>query len=182
MKKLLNSLPFRLLLGIVVGVLLGQVFPLGAMKVVVTLQYIMGQLITFCVPLIVIGFIAPSITRLGKNASRLLGVAIVIAYTSSVCAAFMSTGAGYALIPHLSIDTEVAGLRELPEVVFELNIPQIMSVMSALVLSVLVGLAATWTNSKLTCDLLGEFQNIVLSVVSKIIIPILPFYIAPSAT
>lgn len=39
MKKLLNSLPFRLLLGIVVGVLLGQVFPLGAMKVVVTLQY-----------------------------------------------------------------------------------------------------------------------------------------------
>jgi len=83
MKKLLNSLPFRLLLGIVVGVLLGQVFPLGAMKVVVTLQYIMGQLITFCVPLIVIGFIAPSITRLGKNASRLLGVAIVIAYTSS---------------------------------------------------------------------------------------------------
>ena len=178
MKKLLNSLPFRLLLGIVVGVLLGQVFPLGAMKVVVTLQYIMGQLITFCVPLIVIGFIAPSITRLGKNASRLLGVAIVIAYTSSVCAAFMSTGAGYALIPHLSIDTEVTGLRELPEVVFELNIPQIMSVMSALVLSVLVGLAATWTNSKLTCDLLGEFQNIVLSVVSKIIIPILPFYIA----
>ena len=93
------------------------------MKVVVTLQYIMGQLITFCVPLIIIGFIAPSITKLGKNASRLLGVAIVIAYVSSVCAALMSTGAGYALIPHLSIDTEVAGLRTLPDVVFELNIP-----------------------------------------------------------
>ena len=71
----------------------------------------MGQLITFCVPLIIIGFIAPSITKLGKNASRLLGVAIVIAYVSSVCAALMSAGAGYALIPHLSIDTEVAGLR-----------------------------------------------------------------------
>ncbi len=28
----------------------------------------MGQLITFCVPLIIIGFIAPSITKLGKNA------------------------------------------------------------------------------------------------------------------
>ena len=90
----------------------------------------------------------------------------------------MSTTAGYALIPHLSIDTEVAGLRTLPGVVFELNIPQIMSVMSALVLSVLVGLAATWTNSKLTCDILGEFQNIVLDIVGKIIIPMLPFYIA----
>ena len=178
MKKLFDNLPFRLLLGIIIGVILGQVFPESVMKVVVTLQYIMGQLITFCVPLIIIGFIAPSITKLGKNASRLLGVAIVIAYVSSVCAALMSAGAGYALIPHLSIDTEVAGLRTLPDVVFELNIPQIMSVMSALVLSVLVGLAATWTNSKLTCDFLGEFQNIVLDIVGKIIIPMLPFYIA----
>ena len=178
MKKLFDNLPFRLLLGIIIGVILGQVFPESVMKVVVTLQYIMGQLITFCVPLIIIGFIAPSITKLGKNASRLLGVAIVIAYVSSVCAALMSTGAGYAVIPHLSIDTEVAGLRTLPDVVFELNIPQIMSVMSALVLSVLMGLAATWTNSKLTCDFLGEFQNIVLDIVGKIIIPMLPFYIA----
>lgn len=178
MKKLFDNLPFRLLLGIIIGVILGQVFPESVMKVVVTLQYIMGQLITFCVPLIIIGFIAPSITKLGKNASRLLGVAIVIAYVSSVCAALMSTGAGYALIPHLSIDTEVAGLRTLPDIVFELNIPQIMSVMSALVLSVLIGLAATWTNSKLTCDFLGEFQNIVLDIVGKIIIPMLPFYIA----
>ena len=178
MKKLFNNLPFRLLLGIIIGVILGQVFPESVMKVVVTLQYIMGQLITFCVPLIIIGFIAPSITKLGKNASRLLGVAIVIAYVSSVCAALMSAGAGYALIPHLSIDTEVAGLRTLPDVVFEVNIPQIMSVMSALVLSGRVGLAATWTNSKLTCDFLGEFQNIVLDIVGKIIIPMLPFYIA----
>ncbi len=59
MKKLFNNLPFRLLLGIIIGVILGQVFPESVMKVVVTLQYIMGQLITFCVPLIIIGFIAP---------------------------------------------------------------------------------------------------------------------------
>lgn len=69
MKKLFDNLPFRLLLGIIIGVILGQVFPESIMKVVVTLQYIMGQLITFCVPLIIIGFIAPSITKLGKNAS-----------------------------------------------------------------------------------------------------------------
>ena len=178
MKKLFGSLPFRLLLGIAVGILCGLVFSESVMKVIVTLQYIMGQLITFCVPLIIIGFIAPSITKLGANASRLLGVAVVIAYASSICAAFMSMGAGYALIPHLSIDTSVAGLRELPEVVFELNIPQIMSVMSALVLSILIGLAATWTKSQGFINLLAEFQNIVLDIVKKVIIPILPFYIA----
>ena len=178
MKKLFSSLPFRLILGIAVGILCGLVFTESVMKVIVTLQYIMGQLITFCVPLIIIGFIAPSITKLGANASRLLGVAVIIAYASSICAAFMSTGAGYILIPHLSIDTSVAGLRDLPEVVFELNIPQIMPVMSALVLSVLLGLAATWTKSQKIIDILAEFQNIVLDIVSKIIIPVLPFYIA----
>jgi len=178
MKKLFDSLPFRLLLGIFVGVVLGLVFPESVMKVVVTLQYILGQLITFCVPLIVLGFIAPSITRLGSNASRLLGIAVVIAYVSSICAAFMSMGAGYLLIPHLSIDTSVAGLQELPEVVFQLDIPQIMSVMSALALSILLGLAAVWTKSQRTIDLLEEFQQIVLKIVERVIIPILPFYIA----
>lgn len=67
MKKLFDNLPFRLLLGIIIGVILGQVFPESVMKVVVTLQYIMGQLITFCVPLIIIGFIAPSITKLART-------------------------------------------------------------------------------------------------------------------
>ena len=103
MKKFFTSLPFRLLVALAIGILLGQVFGEVAMKVVVSLQFILGQLIMFCVPLIVIGFIAPSITRMGNNASRMLGVAVVLAYVSSICAAFMSTAAGYALIPHLPL-------------------------------------------------------------------------------
>ncbi len=177
MKKFLTSLPFRLIVALLIGIGLGQLFGEGAMKVVVSLQYIMGQLIMFCVPLIVIGFIAPSITRMGNNASRMLTVAVIIAYLSSICAAFMSTAVGYGLIPHLSIVTDVADSRELPAVVFQLNIPQIMSVMSALAFSLLVGLAAVWTKSKLTCDLLEEFQNIVLKIVERVMIPVLPFYI-----
>ena len=156
MNNFFKSLPFRLLLGIAVGVICGLVFPENVMKVIVTLQYVMGQLITFCVPLIIIGFIAPSITKLGSNASRLLAVAVVIAYTSSVGAALASMGAGYAIIPHLSIDTSVEGLRDLPTVVFQLDIPQIMSVMSALALSILLGLAVTWTKSQRFAELLGE--------------------------
>ena len=178
MKKLFGSLPFRLLLGIAVGILLGQIVGLGVMKVVVTLQYIMGQLITFCVPLIVIGFIAPSITKMGNNASKMLGIAVVLAYVSSVLAALLSMTAGYTLIPHLSIETVVDGLNDLPEVIFQLSIPQIMSVMSALAFSILIGLAAVWTKSERTCELLAEFQNIVLKIVESVIIPLLPFYIA----
>ena len=177
MKKVLHSLPAKLLLAMVVGILLGFVLPESVMEVIVTAKYIMGQVITFCVPLIIIGFVAPSITRLGAHASRMLGMALVIAYTSSVLAALLSAGAGYALIPHLNIADQVEGLNTLPEVVFELNIPQIMPVMSALVLSVLVGLASVWTNSKTMIQLLQEFQNIVLEIVQRVIIPILPFFI-----
>ncbi len=177
MKKFFTSLPFRLIAALAVGILLGRLVGEGVMKVVVSLQYILGQLITFCVPLIVIGFIAPSITRLGGNASRLLIVAVAIAYLSSICAAFMSTGAGYALIPHLSIVTDVEDLRALPEIIFRLDIPQIMPVMSALAFSLLLGLAAVWTKSRQTCLLLEEFQNIVLKIVERVIIPLLPFYI-----
>ena len=178
MKKLLNSLPFRLLAGVIIGILVGLVANETFMNLVVTAKQLLGELITFCVPLIVIGFIAPSITRLGKNASRMLMVALILAYVSSVGAAFVSMVAGFNIIPHLSIVSTAEGLKELPEVIFELSIPQIMSVMSALVFSVLIGLAVTWTKADRTAELLEEFQKIVLEIVTRVIIPILPVFIA----
>ncbi len=177
MKKIAASLPFRLLLGVVIGIIAGQFFGTELMNVVVTVKFVFGELINFCVPLIIIGFIAPSITRLGKNASRMLGVAVFCAYMSSILAALMSMGAGYGLIPHLSIVSETSGLKELPEVVFQLEIPQIMSVMSALVFSVLIGLAAAWTKAEVITNILEEFQKIVLEIVTRVVIPILPVFI-----
>lgn len=178
MKKITGSLPFKLLLGVIIGILVGQVAGESLMNIVVTIKYILNQLIVFCVPLIVIGFIAPSITRLGNNASRMLGVAVAIAYISSLGAALFAMAAGYGLIPHLSIASEVEGLKELPDIVFKLDIPQIMSVMSALVFSMLLGLAATWTKATEITKVLEEFQKIVLDIVTKIVIPILPVFIA----
>ena len=178
MKKILKSLPFQLLLGVIIGIVLGLISNEAVMNVIVTIKFVLGELINFCVPLIVIGFIAPSITKLGKNASRILGVAVLLAYVSSVLAALGSMAAGYGLIPHLSIVSEVDGLKELPEIVFQLEIPQIMSVMSALAFSILIGLAATRTKAETVIRLLDEFQQIVLMIVSKIVIPILPVFIA----
>lgn len=178
MKKIFSSLPVKLLIGIVIGIIFGQIFPENVMSVVVPLKNILGQVINFVVPLIVIGFIAPSITKLGNNASRMLGVALMVAYTSSVLAALLSMGAGYAIIPNLPVVSEIEGLKELPEDVFGLTIPQIMNVMSALAFSILIGLAAIWTKAKTIITILDEFQNIVLAIVSKIIIPILPVFIA----
>lgn len=182
MKKILTSLPAKLLLGVIAGIILGQLAGESLMRVIVPIKNLLSQVINFVVPLIVIGFIAPSITKLGQNASRMLGVALILAYVSSVLAALLSMATGYTIIPGLPIDTAMESLKELPEDVFALSIPQIMSVMSALAFSVLIGLAAVWTKSQTTIKLLSEFQNIVLDIVSKIIIPILPFFIAATFT
>ena len=180
-----KSLPFRLLLGIVVGGFVGiwawnnqsAVFAGNLMQVIVCAHRLMGQFVSFCVPLIVLGFICPSITKMGQNAGKLLGVALIIAYLSSVLAATMSAVAGYVLVPTLGITSANAAERALPEAIFQLNIPQVMPVITALVLSLVIGLAAVWTKSKTTIELLAEFQNIVLDIVNKMVIPILPLYI-----
>ena len=184
-KGFTHSLPFRLVLALVIGLVSGLVMNsmeesslvTGILNVIVTVKYISGQFISFCVPLIVIGFIAPSITRMGNNASRMLGFALLIAYVSSIGAAFSSTIAGFAILPHLSIDPNVDGLKELPNVIFQLQIPPIMSVMTALFFSVTVGLAAVWNHATLTTNILEEFQKIVLSIVTKFLIPVLPLLI-----
>lgn len=142
MKKngILNSLPFRLLLALVIGIVLGlflnkndtSAVSVALLNIIVTVKYIVGQFIGFCIPLIIIGFIAPSITRLGSNASRILIVALIIAYVSSIGAAFFATASGFIILPHMSITPEVEGLKELPQLVFQLSIPAIMPVMSAL--------------------------------------------------
>ena len=182
---LVHSLPFRLLVALAVGIGIGlalsaadgAAITVGLLNIIVTVKYIVGPFVSFCVPLIIIGFIAPSITRMGNNASRMLIVALCVAYVSSIGAALLATGAGFTILPFMNISPEVDGLKELPPVIFELSIPQIMPVMSALVFSVLVGLSAAWNRSRQITAILEEFQQIVLSIVTKFVIPVLPILI-----
>lgn len=177
-----SSLPFKLIVSLAAGIAAGLGLSAidgssvsnALLNIIVTVKYISGQFINFCVPLIIIGFVAPSITRLGSNASRMLIFALILAYVSSIGAAF---AAGYTILPFLNINPNVEGLKSLPDVIFALAIPQIMPVISALVLSVTVGLAAAWNRSRYVINLLEEFQAIVLSIVTRFLIPVLPVLI-----
>ena len=159
MKNILGSLPARLLLGVIAGILVGLYANEALMQVILTIKNLLGSLIIFCVPLIIIGFIAPSITRLGQHASTMLRVAITLAYVSSVGAAFLQCFQGYGIIPHLNIVSSVDGLKELPKLLFDLKIDPIMSVMSALVFSVLIGVAAAWTKAAVITKFWKNFKN-----------------------
>jgi Na+/H+-dicarboxylate symporter len=177
MRRIITSFPFRLLLALLLGLLLGSVANEAVINAVMSIRHISGQIIFFSVPLIILGFIAPSIARMGKNASRLLGFALLISYMSVLGAAFFSMSSGYALIPRLSIADTVEARRVLPDMLFELNIPPIMTVMGALALALMLGLAVVWTKSVNFANLLEEFHQIVLAIVKKIVIPILPIFI-----
>ncbi|MDR1942644.1 MAG: dicarboxylate/amino acid:cation symporter [Endomicrobium sp.] len=178
MKKFLSSLPARLIFSIIIGIAVGCIANVYLMQVVVSIQNILGSFIFFCVPLIIIGFIAPSITRLGQNVSKVLALAFVLAYVSSIGSAFMSCFGGFEIIPHLNISSTVNQPKELPKGIFELGLSPIISVMSALMISVLIGIAACWNKSTAIISLLEEFHKIILSIVTKILIPILPVFVA----
>ncbi|MFK4765750.1 dicarboxylate/amino acid:cation symporter [Desulfobaculum sp. SPO524] len=168
----------QLLMGIAAGVIVGLVANEAVMEVVCSLKHVLGQFIFYTVPLVIIAFIAPSITRLQNNANRMLGAGASIAYLSAVGAATMACVAGYLIIPHLSVPTAVAGLRELPEITFQLNIPPIMSVMTALVTAIILGVTVLWTKAEGFKKGLFEFEAIMLKVIQKMVIPVLPLFIA----
>lgn len=167
----------KLLAGLVIGALLGFVVNEPIMVVVASIRHILGQIIFFLVPLVIVGFITPAIVRLGQNASRILIAAVLLAYCSSVGAAFFSMISGYLVIPHLSIATETESLRKLPEMVFRLDIPPLFSVMSALITAIFLGLGIAWTKAQTLASLFDEFEKVVSWLVRSVLIPVLPFFV-----
>ena len=179
MAKLKDSLILKLILGVIVGLVVGLYSNETVIGLVNTIKFLLGQVISFTIPLIILGFIAPAITSMKSNASKMLGVMIGLAYFSSVGAALMSMVAGYSLIPMLNIVSAADSAKKvIPALIFKVEIPPAMSVMTALVLAIFVGLAVVWTNSKNFENVLVEFGNIMLAIVTRVVIPILPLFVA----
>ncbi|MDD6181215.1 MAG: dicarboxylate/amino acid:cation symporter [Desulfovibrionaceae bacterium] len=167
----------KLLAAIAAGALLGGVASVQVMDAVVSIKHVLGQIIFYAVPLVIVGFITPAIARLGMSASKMLLTAVSLAYMSSICAAAFAAVSGYLLIPHLSVPTTVENLLPLPKPSFVLDIPPLMSVMTALVTALLIGLAASWTRAETINKFLRELENIMTSIVTRVIIPLLPFFV-----
>ncbi|SFW26265.1 MULTISPECIES: dicarboxylate/amino acid:cation symporter [Desulfovibrio] len=174
------ALVLKLLAGLVVGALLGFVANESVMNVVVSVRHILGQIIFFLVPLVIVGFITPAIIRLGQQASKILLVAVLLAYSSSLGAALFSTFSGYLIIPHLTVSSATETLRTLPQMVFQLDIPPLFSVMSALTLALLFGLGVALTQSETMSRLFAELEKVVSWLINKVMIPILPFFVGLS--
>lgn len=180
MKKIKLSLFVKVLIAIVLGALLGLIAPDVLVRIFKTFNVIFAQLLKFIVPLLVLGLVTPAIANLGKGAGKMLLIVVLIAYASTVCAGLFSYLGGNLLFPHYltpgELSTEVVSAKEFKPYV-DMKIPPICDILTALMLSFMIGLGIIYTDSKGIKKGFDEFGEIVKITMEKVIIPLLPVYI-----
>ena len=180
MKKLKLGLFPKVVIAIVVGALLGLILPDVVVRIFKTFNVLFAQLLKFVVPLLVLGLVTPSIANLGRGAGKMLLTVMLIAYCSTVCGALFSYGVSSNIFPlYLNpgeLSAEAVSEKEfLPYI--DLKIPPICDIMTALVLSFVVGVGIIFTDAKGLKKGFEEFGEIVKLTIENVIIPFLPVYI-----
>lgn len=178
MKKI-GLLP-RILIAIVLGVLLGNVLPEAWVRIFVTFNSLFSQFLSFLIPLIIIGLVAPAIADIGRAAGRLLLLTVVLAYADTIVAGLLAFATGTMLFPML-IDSDasmaVEKTADALQPYFQLQIPAILDVMAALVSSFVIGIGIAYTDSPTLKKGFSEFRTIIEKTIQSVIIPLLPLYI-----
>ena len=173
------KLILRLLAGIAFGVLCGLFAPDLFIRVLITAKVLISQMIGFTIPLLILFFVTSGIASLPKNSGKLLGKTVGLAYASTVGAGFLAYFASIQILPSLlsHAGTLAEQVRKL-EPLMTLQIPPVMGVMSALVLAFVFGLGIVSTGSSEMKKLSDQGRDIIELLLSKCMIPALPFYIA----
>ncbi|MGD6832659.1 dicarboxylate/amino acid:cation symporter [Sutcliffiella halmapala] len=172
----------RIILAILLGIIVGNFAPQWLIKIFVTFNEIFGNFLGFAIPLIIIAFIAPGIGELGKGAGKLLGITTGLAYLSTVAAGLLAFFAASFLFPLLLKNANLSKAFENPEEsllapFFKLEIPAPLEVMTSLVIAFTLGLGMAAIKGNALKTVMVEFRQIIELVISKIIIPLLPFHI-----
>ena len=171
----------RILIAIALGVLLGNILTLPWVRIFATFNSIFGQFLGFIIPLIILGLVTPAIADIGKGAGKLLLITVGIAYADTVIAAILSYTTGSTFFPSLigngsqTLETVEKSAEILPY--FTINIPATIDVMSALVLSFIVGLGIAYSGHTVLRGATNEMKAIIVGVIERVIIPLLPVYI-----
>ena len=169
----------QILIAIILGIGAGFIFPEAIARIFVTFNAIFSELLGFCIPLIIIGFVAPAIADIGSRAGKMLLATVIIAYTMTLFAGFSSYFIGDTLFPSLisTHATELTTTNTSLTPYFGITIPPLMNVMTALVLAFTLGLGCAQLTSTYLRYTINDFRDIINLAISKIIIPLLPLYI-----
>ena len=181
MKKIKLSLFVKVLIAIVLGSLIGLVAPDVLVRIFKTFNVIFAQILKFIVPLLVLGLVTPAIADLGRGAGKMMIFVMVASYCSTVCASLFTYGSVNLLFPHYlevgELSTAAVAEAKTFEPYIDIKFPPICDIMTALLLSFMVGIGIIFTNAGGIKRAFDEFGSIVKLTIESAIIPCLPFYI-----
>ena len=197
--KVLKKLPLLawIIIAIASGVLIGMLTPgmisgindaTGAaiptdliVQLFVSFSTVFSAFLSFAIPLIIIGFIVPGIGSLAQGAGKMLGITVGLAYLSSILAGFLALTCALLLYPIILQGQQLASFdnpeNALSTGYVSIQLTPIMGVLSALILSFILGLGITALKTRAMLNLFEDFQVIVEKMLGYVIIPLLPVHI-----
>lgn len=178
MKKL-GLIP-KIIIGIILGVIIGSYAPVWFARIFTTFSSIFANFLDFAIPLIIIGFIVAGIADLGTGAGKLLGITVLLAYVFTLISGIYALIVGKTLLPGIitpDIMSNIASSKEALASYFTIEMPPLADVISALIISFILGLGIAKTQNKVLKDAFIGIQDIISAVIEKVVIPLLPIHI-----
>lgn len=185
-KQIRLGLVPKLIAAIILGVIIGQLsfIPESVLRIPVTFSSLFSSLLAFVIPLMIIGFIVKGISDLTEGAGKLLGIATLISYGSTILGGLAAYFAASNIIPLFiasQVNTDVQDTAEGLTTLFEIPLEPMLDVTSAIVFSFIMGMSISWLRGQKKGDTLyhvfDEFNQIIIKVLNTAIIPLLPFFI-----
>lgn len=179
-KKVKINLLWKILIAIALGIGVGMVAPMWMARICATFNAVFSQFLGFMIPLIIVGFVTPAIADVGAKAGKLLVATALLAYFATFCAGMLAYFAGTLSFPSLIGGEEGVAAVESSQGIqpyFTIQIDPLMAVMTALVLSFLLGLGIAFLQGKVLREGFDELRTIVAKTIDKAILPLLPYYI-----
>lgn len=175
----LGLLP-RIVIAIMLGVGIGLFSPSFFVRIFATFNAMFGNFLQFLIPLIITGLVTPAIADLGKGAGKLLLITAMIAYIDTVFSGLFSYFTSSSVFPSLIgavSGTEIQNLSGGAEPFFNIELPPLMDVMTALIFSFTIGLGIAFFRSPQLKEIANEFKDIIVKTIDIVILPLLPIYV-----
>ena len=184
-KKKLGLVP-KLIIGILVGILIGNYAPTIVTQVLVTVAGLFSSFLKFVIPFIIIGFVTAGIADLASGAGKLLGITAGISYGSTIVAGLLAFFVASAIFPTFITPQAVANVANPEhgalEPIFSIPLEPMVDVTAAIIFAFMMGIGISGLRAQGKGEALYDcfmgFQDIVTKTLESIIVPLLPLYIA----
>ena len=184
-KKFKLGLLPKLLIAIVLGIIIGQFFPVWFCRVVVTASSIFSSFLKFIIPLMIVAYVTMGIADLKSGAGKLLLITVALAYGSTLIAGSASYLVSANLFPSFMSEGALEQIAATADnslaSYISISIPPLLDTLSAVVLAFVLGLCMSTLRGKTIGDTLyngmKDFSGIIDQVLHSVIIPLLPLYV-----